>query len=193
MSTFIRGIPVALLALCGLLTAQQASAEIKIGVVNFQKLLEDAPQTKTAMSALENEFAPRRRELLTMQNDLKARDEKLQREGAVMAEADRAKAEKSLRDEQREFSRKAGEFQDDASTRRNEELGKVQRYLVTEIQAYASTQGFDLVLGDGVFYAKGQLDVTANVLAVLLTKPATLPPSAAPAAPATKTPAPATK
>jgi outer membrane protein len=195
MSTFIRGIPVLLLGLCGLLTAQQASAEIKVGVVNFQKLLEDAPQTKTAMSALENEFAPRRRELLTMQNELKARDEKLQREGAVMAEADRAKAEKSLRDEQREFSRKAGEFQDDASTRRNEELGKVQRYLVTEIQAYASTQGFDLVLGEGVFYAKSQLDVTANVLAVLLTKPATLPASATPAAPATgaKTPAPGTK
>jgi len=47
-----------------------------------------------------------------------------------MAEADRAKAEKTLRDQQREFSRKAGEFQDDASTRRNEEIGKVQRYLV---------------------------------------------------------------
>ena len=184
MSTFTRSVPLVLLSLCGIFAAQQASAEIKIGVVNFQKLLEDAPQTKTAMSALDNEFAPRRRELLTMQNDLKSRDEKLQREGAVMAESDRAKAEKSLRDEQREFSRKAGEFQDDASTRRNEELGKVQRYLVTEIQAYASTQGFDLVLGDGVFFAKGQLDLTANVLAVLLTKPATLP-----AAPAATTPA----
>jgi outer membrane protein len=195
MSTFTRSVPLVLLSLCGIFAAQQASAEIKMGVVNFQKLLEDAPQTKTAMSALDNEFAPRRRELLTMQNDLKARDEKLQREGAVMAEADRAKAEKSLRDEQREFSRKAGEFQDDASTRRNEELGKVQRYLVQEIQAYASTQGFDLVLGDGVFYAKGQLDLTANVLAVLLTKPATLPAApAGPAAPAQpKTPPPGTK
>jgi outer membrane protein len=168
---------------------QTANAENKIGVVNFQKLLEDAPQTKTAMQALEGEFAPRRRELLTMQNELKARDEKLQREGAVMAEVDRAKAEKSLRDEQREFSRKAGEFQDDASTRRNEELGKVQRYLVQEIQGYANTQGFDLVLGDGVFFAKAPLDITANILAVLLTKPATLPATApaakAPAAPAT--------
>ena len=109
-----------------------------MGVVNFQKLLEEAPQTKTAMQALENEFAPRRRELLTMQNDLKAKDEKLQKEGAVMAEADRAKAEKTLRDQQREFQRKAGEFQDDASTRRNEEIGKVQRYLVQEIQSYAT-------------------------------------------------------
>jgi len=122
--------------------------------------------------------------LLTLQNDLKAKDEKLQKEGAVMAEADRAKAEKTLRDQQREFSRKAGEFQDDASTRRNEEIGKVQRYLVTEIQAYANAQGFDLVLGDGVFFAKGPLDITANVLAVLATKPASLPAAPAPAAPA---------
>ena len=183
MSTFNRSIAFLALGLCGFLAAGQASADTKIGVVNFQKLLEDAPQTKTAMQALENEFAPRRRELLTMQNDLKARDEKLQREGAVMAEADRAKAEKSLRDEQREFSRKAGEFQDDASARRNEELGKVQRYLVGEVQSYANTQGFDLVVaGDTLLYAKGQLDITPNVLAVVLTKPTTLPAAPAPAA-----------
>ena len=185
MSTFNRSIASLGLALCLGLVSAQASAEIKMGYVNFQKLLEEAPQTKTAMQGLENEFAPRRRELLTMQNDLKARDEKLQKEGAVMAEADRTKAEKSLRDQQREFSRKAGEFQDDASTRRNEEIGKVQRYLVTEIQGYATAQGYDLVLGDGVFFAKGPLDITANVLAVLATKPTTLPA----AAPAPKGPA----
>jgi outer membrane protein len=190
MSTSKRSVAFLLLSLVGLFSAQIASAENKIGVVNFQKLLEDAPQTKTAMSALENEFAPRRRELLTMQNDLKARDEKLQREGAVMAEADRAKAEKSLRDEQREFSRKAGEFQDDASTRRNEELGKVQRYLVQQIQEYSAAQGFDLVLGESVFYAKSNLDITANILAVLLTKPASLPAAPPPASGATPAPAP---
>jgi outer membrane protein len=186
MSTFTRGIPLLGLVLCGLALCGPASAEIKMGYVNFQKLLEEAPQTKTAMQGLENEFAPRRRELLTMQNDLKARDEKLQKEGAVMAEADRQKAEKALRDQQREFSRKAGEFQDDASTRRNEEIGKVQRYLVTEIQGYANAQGYDLVLGDGVFFAKPPLDITANVLAVLATRPTTLP---APA-PATQSKAP---
>ena len=188
MSTFNRSIALLGLCLCLALISRPASAEMKMGVVNFQKLLEDAPQTKTAMQALENEFAPRRRELLTMQNDLKARDEKLQKEGAVMSEADRAKAEKTLRDQQREFSRKAGEFQDDASTRRNEEIGKVQRYLVTEIQGYASAQGFDLVLGEGVFFAKGPLDITANILAVLVTKPATFPASA-PGAPPAKAPA----
>jgi outer membrane protein len=187
MSTFIRRIPFLALALGGLLAAGQASAEIKIGVVNFERLLEEAPQTKAAMQALDNEFGPRRRELMTMQNDLKAKDDKLQKEGAVMSESDRSNAEKTLRDQQREFSRKAGEFQDDASTRKNEEIGKVQRYLVQEIQTYANAQGFDLVLGQGVFFAKPALDITSQVLAVLNSKPAALPSGSG----STKPPAPA--
>ena len=182
MSTYLRSIPFLALSLCGIMVSQQASAEIKIGYVDFQKLMTEAPQVKSAMQALQNEFGPRQRELLAMQNDLKARDEKLTKEGAIMAEADRAKAEKALRDQQREFSRKGGEFQDDLSTRKNEEIGKVQRYLLEEIRTYSSAQGFDLVLGEGVFYNKPQLDITAQVLEVLKSKPATLP--AAPAKPA---------
>ncbi len=187
MSTFNRTLPLLAVFLGALALSAQASAETKMGVVNFQRLLEEAPQTKAAMQGLENEFAPRRRELVTMQNDLKAREDKLQKEGAVMAEADRTKAEKTLRDQQREFSRKASEFQDDASTRRNEELGKVQRFLVQEIQSYAAAQGYDIVLGEGVFFAKAPLDITSQVLGVLATKPTTLPAAPAPAsAPAGK-------
>jgi outer membrane protein len=182
MSTYLRSIPFLALSLCGLMVSQQASAEIKIGYVDFQKLMTESPQVKSAMQALQNEFGPRQRELVAMQNDLKARDEKLAKEGAIMAEADRAKAEKQLRDQQREFSRKGGEFQDDLSTRKNEELGKVQRYLLEEIRTYSSAQGFDLVLGEGVFYNKPQLDITAQVLEVLKTKPASLPAAPKPAA-----------
>jgi outer membrane protein len=174
MSTYFRSIPLVALGLCGLMVSHQASAEIKIGVVNFQKLMEEAPQVKSAMQALQNEFGPRQRELVTMQNDLKARDDKLAKEAAVMAEADRIKAEKALRDQQREFSRKGGEFQDDLASRKNEEIGKVQRYLVSEVQAYSQAQGFDLVLVESL-YSKPALDITAQILEVLKTKPATLP------------------
>lgn len=182
MSTNLRVMPLWALGLCGLLAAMPASAEMKIGVVNFQKLMEEAPQVKSAMQALQNEFGQRQRELVTMQNDLKSRQEKLEKEAAVMAEADRIKAEKVLRDEQREFSRKGGEFQDDLSTRKNEEIGKVQRYLVQEVQTYSSAQGYDLVLVESL-YTKPSLDITAQILDILKTKPATLPATSAPKAP----------
>jgi outer membrane protein len=189
MSTYFRSIPFLALALGGLMVSQQASAEIKVGYVDFQKLMSEAPQVKSAMQSLQNEFGPRQRELVAMQNDLKARDEKLAKEGAIMAEADRAKAEKALRDEQREFSRKGGEYQDDINTRKNEEIGKVQRYLLEEIRTYSAAQGFDLVLGEGVFYSKTQLDITAQVLELLKTKPSTVPNAPKPAAAPAKPPA----
>jgi outer membrane protein len=62
-------------------------AEAKIAVVNVPRLLEEAPQAKRAMQALQDEFAPRQREIVAQQKDLKAREEKLQRDGAVMAES----------------------------------------------------------------------------------------------------------
>src|ERR1700678_3736886 len=104
--SYLRSIPLLALGLCGFMVSQQASAEIKVGYVDFQKLMAEAPQVKSAMQSLQNEFGPRQRELVAMQNDLKARDEKLTKEGAIMAEADRPKAEKARRDKQRESSRK---------------------------------------------------------------------------------------
>jgi outer membrane protein len=182
MSTFTRTIPLLALCLCGLAVAQSASAEPKFGVVNFQRLLQEAPQTKAAMQTLEGEFSGRRRDLLSMQSDLKSKDDKLQREGSLMADADRVKAESALRDEQRDFQSKASAFQDDVTAQRNEELGKVQRFLLQQIQDYAKAKGFDIVLGDGVFYAKNSYDITPAVLAVLMTKPAKLPETPAGAA-----------
>jgi outer membrane protein len=166
--------------------AQQASAEIKIGYVNFQQLMEESPQLKATMQSLQNEFGSRQRELVAMQNDLKARSEKLDKEGAIMSEADRTKVEKALRDGQRELSRKGGEFQDDLNTRKNDEIGKVQRFILQEIKAYGNAQGYDLLLGD-VFYNKPGMDITPQLLEVLKSKPANA--SAAPAKPPATAPA----
>ncbi|MDH3806391.1 MAG: OmpH family outer membrane protein, partial [Gammaproteobacteria bacterium] len=50
--------------------ALPASAqELKIGVVNIPVLMERSPQTKAAMDALQEEFAPRQREFLAKQKE----------------------------------------------------------------------------------------------------------------------------
>lgn len=144
-----------------------AQAQSKIAVVNVPKLLDEAPQAKSAMQALTDEFAPRQREIVAAQNDVKAKEERLQRDGAVMAENERRNAEKDLRDAQRELARKQNEYVEDLNLRRNEELGKLQRSLMQEVQAYAKAQNFDLVLGEGVLYRNEAIDITAQVLAAL--------------------------
>jgi outer membrane protein len=167
-----------------------AQAQTKIAVVNIPRLLEEAPQAKTSMQALQDEFAPRQRELVEQQKSLKGKEEKLQRDGAVMAENERRNAEKDLRDGQRELARKQNEYVEDLNLRRNEELGKLQRSLLQEVQAFARTSNYDLVVGDGVLYVNESLDITPQVLSALQARaksgPAAKPPAAKPATPPSK-------
>ena len=71
-----RSVPVMMVAgLIALGAATTASAEIKIGVVNTQRLMNDAPQAKAAIDLIRTEFAPKEREMQTLGTALKARDE----------------------------------------------------------------------------------------------------------------------
>jgi len=146
-----------------------AQAQAKIGVVNVARLLQEAPQAQAATQALENEFAARKRDLQNLERDLKARDEKLQKDGATMAEAERRNQEKALRDGQREFARKQNEFMEDLNVRRNEALGQLQRSVLQEVQTYAKSASLDLVIADALF-ASPSIDITAQVLSALQAK-----------------------
>lgn len=165
-----------------------AQAQSKIAVVNIPKLLEEAPQAKAAMQALADEFAPRQREIVAAQNDLKAKEDKLQRDGAVMAENERRTAEKEFRDGQRELQRKQNEYVEDLNLRRNEEIGRLQRSLLQEVQTYARSANYDLVVGDGVLYVNESMDITAQVLSALQARAKTAggKPAPTPAKPAPK-------
>jgi outer membrane protein len=143
-----------------------AHAEVKIGVVNVSRLLQESPQAQAASQALENEFAGRRRDLDNQQKDLKAKEDKLQKDGAVMAANERANAEKALRDGQRELARKQNEFLEDLNVRRNEALGQLQRAVLQEVQTYAKSANLDIVIPDAL-YASPSVDITNQVLSAL--------------------------
>lgn len=166
----IKTVTLALVTLvAGALPLAQAQAQAKVGVVNVARLLQESPQAQAASQALENEFAARRRELENQQKDIKAREDKLQKDGAVMAEAERRNAEKALRDGQRELARKQNEFLEDLNVRRNEALGQLQRSVLQEVQAYAKSAGLDVVVADAL-YASPAVDITNQVLAALSRK-----------------------
>jgi outer membrane protein len=168
-----------------------ANAEIKIGVVNATKLMQEAPQAKAVTEALRGEFAGKQRELTAQQAALKAKQEKFERDGATLTPEQRQRAEKELRDGNRDYSQKLNDVQEDFNTRQNEELSRLQSAIVAEVQSYALSQKFDLVLTDGVIFATSSLDITAAVLAGLQARAAASPPAAAPAAPAAKPSTPA--
>ena len=138
--------------------------EMKIGVVSLPALIERAPQTKVAMDALQEEFAPRQREFQAKQKEYEEMAAKAQKDVAVMGETERRNLEKDLRELQRDLTRLQNEFQEDLNVRQNEEYGLLQRAMLKQVQDYAEAQGYDLIVGDGVLYANAAANITDDVL-----------------------------
>jgi outer membrane protein len=159
--------------------AAPAWADLKIGVVNYAKLMQESPQAKAAQDALRGEFAGKQKELQGQQQALKTKEESLQRDSATMSADQRSQAERDLRDGNRELQLKVNQYQDDFNARQNEELSKLQKTLVEEVQTYAQGQKFDLVLADGVIFAAPVLDITPQVLTALQARGVRAPASGA--------------
>lgn len=144
-----------------------ALAELRIGVLDFGRLVDESPQGKALLESLRTEAATKQRELQTTAQQLQAKQDKLNKDRATMTAEQISRAEKELRDGQRDLARRQAEIQDDFNARRNEETSKLQRTLLNEVQTYARGQGFDLVITDGVIYANPTLDITPAVLQLL--------------------------
>lgn len=141
-----------------------AAQEMKIGVVSLPALIERAPQTKAAMDALQEEFAPRQREFQAKQKEYEDLAAKIQKDLAVMGETERRNAQKEVRDLERDLARMQNEFQEDLNLRQNEEYGRLQRDMLKEVQDFAEAQGYDLIVGDGVLYVTSAVNITDDVL-----------------------------
>jgi outer membrane protein len=145
-----------------------AAQELKVGFVSLQAIVERAPQTKAVMEAMQAEFAPREREIVAKQKEIEDLQAKVQKDLAVMGETERRNAEKNLRDLGRDFERLRTEYQEDSNLRQNEEIGQLQRAILKEVQDYSAAEGYDMIVGDGVLYVSSTINITEDVLNVVI-------------------------
>ena len=141
-----------------------AAQELRIGVVNPTRLLEEAPQSKLALKRLEQEFAARDGKLMKEQKSIKGLEDKLGRDGAIMAEGERRKLERDIVSRKRELRRGYDELREDRTFRSNEERGKLLRFVNEAITKIGKEEKFDLILYEGIAYADPKVDLTKKIL-----------------------------
>jgi outer membrane protein len=166
---------------CAAIGSANAQANLKIGVINVGRLLEQAPQSKAVTDKLQKEFEPRQQTILAARQKLQTQQETFQKDQAVMGEEERLNLERQIRDGQRDLQRTENEYLEDLNARRNEELGKLQREVLQRVQAYAAAQKYDLVVADAIYFSNA-VDITAAVIAAL-NQPGSPAPAPAPARP----------
>ena len=143
--------------------AQQAT---KIGFVSTERILRDAVPAKAAQDKLEQEFSKREKELQDMGARLRSLGERIDRDAAVMSDADRLRRQREFTDLDKDFQRRQRDFREDLNQRRNEELAHVIDKVNQAIKQIAEQENYDLIVQEAVV-ASPRVDITDKVLRAL--------------------------
>ena len=101
--------------LLSLITFVSSADELKIGIVDVNKILKEAPQTLSANKKLEKEFSSRTEKLKAKINSLQSDEKKYQKESLTMSDDQREKAEKGLQQRRIDIQRNERELREDIS------------------------------------------------------------------------------
>lgn len=151
------------LALPGVASAAEGS-ELRIAVVDIGRILEEAPQAKIISRALKDEFSAREQEILDKQRELQELEQRRQRDGDILSDQDLFDLMREINQKDRILTRRENEYLEDLNLRRNEEIARMQRVIVQEVQLFASEVGYDIVVGEGVLYVSERAEITDQVL-----------------------------
>lgn len=148
--------------LLSLFALTAAHAE-KLGFVNTERLLREAPLSVKAQKKLEKEFSPREQELQKMAKQARDLQAQLDKEGVTMSDTDRKNKERELANLNREFQKQSREFREDLNLRRNEELAVIQEKARKAILDIAKAEKFDLIVEQAVYF-NPKIDITDRVM-----------------------------
>jgi outer membrane protein len=141
-------------------------ANTKIGFVNTERLLREAPLSVAAQKKLEREFAARDQELQKLAKQARDLQAQLDKDGVTMSDSERKAKERDLGNLNRDLQRQGREFREDLNLRRNEELGQIQERARRAIQDIAKAEKFDLVV-EQALYVDTKIDITDRVMKAL--------------------------
>jgi outer membrane protein len=145
---------------------QPAVADVRIGVINTERVMRESEPAKKASTKLEKEFKKRSLELDKMRQQAQTMQDDMEKNGASMAEVARVTKGRELADLSRELQRKQREYNEDLNARRNEELQSIVERTNVVIRAMAEKENFDLVVQEAV-YASPRVDITDKVIKAL--------------------------
>lgn len=157
---------VVLMLVAAALTLAPAAAQVKVGVVDFQKAVLGSAEIKKAQTELEARFKPRQDAMQKLQNELQQISAQLQSmQGKLTPQAESDLRVQGQRKE-RELQRLNDDLQADVDRDRNDILQKSGRQMREIVTKMATEKGFDVVIDSAnTLFFKDALDVTNEAIA----------------------------
>lgn len=146
--------------------APVGAADLRIGVVNMERILRDSLSAAQAGERLNAEGMRRQEKIDALTKRFKQRLERFEKGASDMSESERVTERRELAEMERDVARRSREARDEFNQRRNEEVLLLQGRAGRIIQQIAESEKFDLVLYE-FFYASPKVDITDRVMKAL--------------------------
>jgi outer membrane protein len=143
-----------------------ATAGLKIGFVNTERLMRESAPAQRALKKLEREFATRQSEVEKLAKRFRDSSTAFDKEQLAMSDDARRAKQRELEGMSRDVQRAQRELREDENLRKNEELTQLQERAQRAIQRIAELEKFDLILQEAVF-VNPRIDITERVLKAL--------------------------
>ena len=147
------------------------AAELKIGVIEPQKVLDGTKAGKRIKDALADYVKSRQKIIDMEEEDLKKTEEDLVKQGSVLSAEAKKEKEEAFRRKMGEYQRKVGQLNQEVQAKKKEVLDEFNKGLEQVIRGIADKEKLSLVVEKGdngagalVIYSHPSLDLTDRVI-----------------------------
>jgi outer membrane protein len=149
------------------LAAVAGAADVRIAIIDFQRILDTSKAGKAAQETINQEGRQMEAELKAKGDALEQMKEQLQKDALVMNKETREEKEREFRIQVNDFRESQQEFAQKARQLQIRAMSKIRNEVDTLAKAFAEEKGFTLMIEKqeaGVIYAPAQIDVTDEII-----------------------------
>lgn len=143
-----------------------ALAQLKVGVVNLQKALQDTAEIKQAEADLKARFGPRQDEIASMEKEIAKLSAEAEANQAKYNEQTMAELVGRIQTRQRQYQRNSQQLQDEVNRERQDILARVGKRFQDVVKQVSEEKGLDFVVDmNNLLFNKPALDISVEVTA----------------------------
>ncbi len=155
-------------AASGVSSAVAQEQNLKIGYLDANIIIAQAPQSVAASNELKRKYAGRENDLRQLESEIQTINDKLNNPVKFeLSEEEILQLQEESRIKNRELERGVAEVNEDFNWERNQELEKLQKTVSDLIERMAEEQKFDLIVQNPVIWVSDRINLTDEVLAEL--------------------------
>lgn len=144
-----------------------AMAEVKIGLVDMQKAIQESTEGKKAKKELENDFNKKKKDLEKMEADLKKKKEDFDKKALVLSDDVKAKKQQELQVEFGKYQEAVGKNQMEIQKHEHELTSPIISKIRRVIEDIAKKENYTVVLEKSeqlALYSAREIDLTDRVI-----------------------------